>query len=122
MTQLYSFLGLSADKDGKISFNEFLNFLFESKRRHYSEAHEEDVVPVARSLIQKFREADVSEDGYISKELLKQIFFLLEPSLQSGYIIEQFMSVNVREDGNISYEEFLKYLFNNCCDEEEEEE
>ena len=92
---------MDKNQNGVIEFSEFLRMM--AHRQSLSNEHEEE-------LTMAFRVFDKDQDGFITREELKELMERLGEDLADQDIDEMIAAADSDGDGKVNYEEFVRVL------------
>jgi len=95
--------------NGSIDFSEFL--MMTANQIDTSEAEED--------IREAFKFIDTNGDGKISKNELRHVIGIVDPTLSQQEIDMMLAEADTDRDGDVSYEEFLSYVMKDCVDRSE---
>ncbi|XP_064622013.1 neo-calmodulin-like [Lineus longissimus] len=91
-------MDLDKDKDGTISFDEFIQVM------------KEHTFTAGRDIRKDFEVFDTNKDGYITTEELKKVMTDLGEPLNQEELDELLKDFDIDKDGRFNYQEFLKMM------------
>jgi calmodulin len=92
---------VDSEGNGSLDLNEFLSIM--AKYKSPKKETESD-------LLEAFKVFDKNESGVISADELKHILTNLGEALSEQELEDAFFEANVKGDGNIKYEDFIKII------------
>jgi len=88
------------DKSDTIDFDEFIDIMLDIENQ--APAHRE------QELLDAFNVFDINNDGYISKDELRQVMKKIDTHITEEELNDMIEAIDEDGDGQVNYEEFIK--------------